>query len=662
MRPLASQHQHQQSRLGQQKKSTSVDSADFLSSRGHADPYQFHKSVPDVSIPGSNPTPVSTRPEARMHDRLHGQQQLASNYQGHRGRRSHTSSLASTQRDLAITNANPEGYPYSADGRSGAMLTNAEVGGGARDYPIGSPPTNAKFAPPPASSSSTTATSTGGSVPRLPPHSQSSTSNRYPSTSSASQQQRYIEQRAIPSRSQPGMATSTYSPNNIPQSSANSRSNREPPPFTGHGRGGGEGRGIPVINVGQAHTTVAGAHNQPIHIYQNIPLDHQLHGQQAQQQQQQQQHHLLNPATDESQGSGPLSLPSYASGGLQLVQMAGQGALSQGYPQQSSNYHGSSQDDLFLHQMQQKGSAAVHGQPSHLSERYHSTIDEVEKDSSPPNSMMPPAHQGGAPLSLNPQSMSQGLAAPPPQPRHRQHSHQMPISPPHSKAPAGIVGFGGANRQLVHSHMIQSDPSVPPYSAGNQPRPMPSAQQHRQGSHLPAAAQQQQQRQQQVTMGGPGALQVHNQRPASSYVKSPVQESSEESTKLPPSLQKQHAATVYVPPREQYKGLTNIPEPDSDVCSNVSAESGLSSPVGGSQVNLNENTLEKGIDVDIRRAARNIKKQSAGRESPAGMKGVGGVEAPFDPNLVCPTCRLGFRIGEIQKFKRHAATCTGTKY
>lgn len=33
------------------------------------------------------------------------------------------------------------------------------------------------------------------------------------------------------------------------------------------------------------------------------------------------------------------------------------------------------------------------------------------------------------------------------------------------------------------------------------------------------------------------------------------------------------------------------------------------------------------------------------------------VHKPFDPNLVCPICNKQFRIGEIQKFKRHVKKC-----
>ena len=42
-------------------------------------------------------------------------------------------------------------------------------------------------------------------------------------------------------------------------------------------------------------------------------------------------------------------------------------------------------------------------------------------------------------------------------------------------------------------------------------------------------------------------------------------------------------------------------------------------------------------------------------------EGVGGAatnsNVPFDPNLVCPRCHLQFRIGEIQKFKKHVDRC-----
>ena len=36
------------------------------------------------------------------------------------------------------------------------------------------------------------------------------------------------------------------------------------------------------------------------------------------------------------------------------------------------------------------------------------------------------------------------------------------------------------------------------------------------------------------------------------------------------------------------------------------------------------------------------------------------LDAPIDPNLVCQMCRRGFKIGEIQKYRRHVASCTGS--
>ena len=35
-------------------------------------------------------------------------------------------------------------------------------------------------------------------------------------------------------------------------------------------------------------------------------------------------------------------------------------------------------------------------------------------------------------------------------------------------------------------------------------------------------------------------------------------------------------------------------------------------------------------------------------------------QAPFDPNLICPMCRLQYRIGEIQKYRKHVKYCQRT--
>lgn len=36
---------------------------------------------------------------------------------------------------------------------------------------------------------------------------------------------------------------------------------------------------------------------------------------------------------------------------------------------------------------------------------------------------------------------------------------------------------------------------------------------------------------------------------------------------------------------------------------------------------------------------------------------VNDIDIPFDPNLVCPKCKKQFRVGEIQKYRKHFESC-----
>ena len=611
-------------RLGPQMKSASVDSADYLSSRGHSDPPHVQQPIPCISVSDSNPSPAPMSREAPAYGNQRLQQQQSGSYHGQQSRRSHTSaSVASLQQDTVpsqsfqpnVQVSHGGGYPYSSDGGHYVQLTNADVSGGSRANPMNSPPTNIKYSHPPPVASTSTAGSggmppqpSGGSVyPRTSPHRVNAVGSHVPQQLQRGQRYPPVQQ----SHGMPGLHTCTSASNaavaaSLTQSSAGGTSSSRVPPFTGHG---------------------AGVPNQPIVVVQDAPLSHQPHG--GPQQHQYNQH--LSPPQDDVQGSGHMSLPSYGSLGMQ--QAVGQ-APGQGQIQQAPSYP---RDDMYLHHRQKGGGQGHQHQHGIQHPGYHSQFDEVEKDSSPPSSMIPPPN--GPPLSLNMQSVDQGLKAPPP-PRHQRFSHQMPISPDHLKKNFSDAGRGTAGRQQP---MVQTNASM---GRDNLP---PSSQQQL------YAYQQQQQQHNNDMMGG--LLPSQQQRPLA--VKSPVQESSTAPSKLPPSMQKDAASSMYMPPQDQYQGSI-IPDPDSDVVSTVSSESGVSSSQGGSLANANENTLEKGIDGDIRRAARNVKKQLAGRESLVGPGGKGGVEAPFDPNLVCPSCGLKFRIGEIQKFKRHAATCTGT--
>ena len=44
------------------------------------------------------------------------------------------------------------------------------------------------------------------------------------------------------------------------------------------------------------------------------------------------------------------------------------------------------------------------------------------------------------------------------------------------------------------------------------------------------------------------------------------------------------------------------------------------------------------------------------REEEEEVEGDHGEGIPYDPNLVCPKCRMRFREGEIQKFRRHVSS------
>ena len=64
-----------------------------------------------------------------------------------------------------------------------------------------------------------------------------------------------------------------------------------------------------------------------------------------------------------------------------------------------------------------------------------------------------------------------------------------------------------------------------------------------------------------------------------------------------------------------------------------------------------KNLLEAGITTDIHNVAAEFGEEYETSSLP---------DVPLDPNLVCPMCGLPFRIGEIQKYKRHVQQCKGS--
>lgn len=92
-------------------------------------------------------------------------------------------------------------------------------------------------------------------------------------------------------------------------------------------------------------------------------------------------------------------------------------------------------------------------------------------------------------------------------------------------------------------------------------------------------------------------------------------------------------------------GYAPSSRPSQNSINDLSNTSGASS--------LGDNQLEVGIDSDIIKAAHDVKEEVKGESV--------GEDAPFDPNLECPTCGRRFKIGQIQMFRQHAASCNNKK-
>ena len=69
-----------------------------------------------------------------------------------------------------------------------------------------------------------------------------------------------------------------------------------------------------------------------------------------------------------------------------------------------------------------------------------------------------------------------------------------------------------------------------------------------------------------------------------------------------------------------------------------------------------ENALIKGINTEIHSVAAGVERQLDRNPEMDSLS----PQAPFDPNLICPMCRLQYRIGEIQKYRKHVKYCQGT--
>ena len=81
-----------------------------------------------------------------------------------------------------------------------------------------------------------------------------------------------------------------------------------------------------------------------------------------------------------------------------------------------------------------------------------------------------------------------------------------------------------------------------------------------------------------------------------------------------------------------------------------------------SDSDIEENKLIDNIDEEIQQMAEDVRKGSRGPTTAEVLFDDGDSSLPYDPNLVCPKCGKQYRVGEIQKLRRHINEfCTGMR-
>jgi len=118
------------------------------------------------------------------------------------------------------------------------------------------------------------------------------------------------------------------------------------------------------------------------------------------------------------------------------------------------------------------------------------------------------------------------------------------------------------------------------------------------------------------------------------------------------------------PPQEQYpqgEPITPTEEANRDHAAKISKPIEESCPglpeqrQKQSSVQQDENRLMKGLDTEIHDTAADVEANVQSKEDESLQ------DAPMDPNLVCPMCGHGYRVGEIQRYRRHVKSCHGSK-
>ena len=81
-----------------------------------------------------------------------------------------------------------------------------------------------------------------------------------------------------------------------------------------------------------------------------------------------------------------------------------------------------------------------------------------------------------------------------------------------------------------------------------------------------------------------------------------------------------------------------------------------------SDTDIEENQLLENIDGEIHDMAEEVRRMSRRPDTQEVLFDDEDSSLPYDPNLVCPKCGRQYRVGEIQKLKRHMVEfCTGKR-
>ena len=81
-----------------------------------------------------------------------------------------------------------------------------------------------------------------------------------------------------------------------------------------------------------------------------------------------------------------------------------------------------------------------------------------------------------------------------------------------------------------------------------------------------------------------------------------------------------------------------------------------------SDSDIEYNILLEGIDDEIHEMAEEVRRMSRRPDTQEVLFDDEDSSLPYDPNLVCPKCGRQYRVGEIQKLKRHMVEfCAGKR-